>query len=102
MTTPKLADIRAAVCRHFEIAESDLRAGNLSRKRRVTHGRQVAMHLAKRMTTRSLNEIGRQFGIQCHTTVIYAHNAVRDRRQADPAFNAKVRAVVDDLNGGAR
>ena len=34
--------------------------------------RQIAMYLAKKMTTRSLPEIGRRFANRDHTTVIHA------------------------------
>ena len=42
------------------------------RARRVARPRQVAMYLSRKLTTRSLPEIGRRFGGRDHTTVLHA------------------------------
>ena len=42
------------------------------RSRPLARPRQLAMYLAKKMTTRSLPEIGRRFANRDHTTVIHA------------------------------
>ena len=42
------------------------------RSRPLARPRQIAMFLAKKMTTRSLPEIGRRFANRDHTTVIHA------------------------------
>ena len=42
------------------------------RSRPLARPRQIAMYLAKKMTTRSLPEIGRRFANRDHTTVIHA------------------------------
>ena len=42
------------------------------RNRSIVLPRQVGMYLAKRLTARSLPEIGRRFGGRDHTTVLHA------------------------------
>jgi chromosomal replication initiator protein len=42
------------------------------RSRDVVRPRQIAMFLAKALTSRSLPEIGRRFGGRDHTTVLHA------------------------------
>jgi chromosomal replication initiator protein len=42
------------------------------RSRPLARPRQIAMYLAKKLTTRSLPEIGRKFANRDHTTVIHA------------------------------
>ena len=42
------------------------------RSRPLARPRQIAMYLAKKLTTRSLPEIGRKFSNRDHTTVIHA------------------------------
>ena len=42
------------------------------RSRPLARPRQMAMYLAKKLTTRSLPEIGRKFSNRDHTTVIHA------------------------------
>ena len=64
-----IEDIQKKVARHFDIRVADMLS---SRKQRaIARPRQVAMYLAKRLTSRSLPEIGRQFGGRDHTTVMH-------------------------------
>ena len=46
------------------------------RSRPLARPRQIAMYLAKKLTTRSLPEIGRKFANRDHTTVIHAVKTV--------------------------
>jgi chromosomal replication initiator protein len=52
----------------------------------VARPRQVAMYLAKQLTTRSLPEIGRKFGGRDHTTVIHAVRKIDELIKIDPAI----------------
>ena len=45
--------------------------------------RQVAMFLAKTLTSKSLPEIGRRFGGRDHTTVIHAVKKIEDLKSID-------------------
>ena len=45
--------------------------------------RQIAMFLAKRLTTRSLPEIGRRFANRDHTTVIHAVKTITKLSEKD-------------------
>lgn len=94
---PRIADIRAVVCRHFEVSEQDIRSR--TRVIRIARPRQIAMYLAKRLTIRSLNEIGSQFGITDHTTVKHAHDRVHALRKEDPELNDAIRAIAAELKG---
>ncbi|MBT3703340.1 MAG: chromosomal replication initiator protein DnaA, partial [Alphaproteobacteria bacterium] len=49
----------------------------------VARPRQVAMYLAKQLTSRSLPEIGRKFGGRDHTTVMHAVKKIDELRQDD-------------------
>ena len=51
--------------------------------RAVARPRQVAMYLAKQLTSRSLPEIGRKFGGRDHTTVMHAVRKIEELRAAD-------------------
>ena len=53
------------------------------RARQVARPRQVAMYLAKTLTSRSLPDIGRRFGGRDHTTVIHAVRKIEELRQTD-------------------
>jgi chromosomal replication initiator protein len=60
------------------------------RARRVARPRQVAMYLARKLTTRSLPEIGRRFGGRDHTTVLHACRRIEELREKDPLFKQEV------------
>ncbi|MBV8975921.1 MAG: chromosomal replication initiator protein DnaA [Alphaproteobacteria bacterium] len=60
------------------------------RARRVARPRQVAMYLSRKLTTRSLPEIGRRFGGRDHTTVLHACRRVEALCLEDSAFRTEV------------
>ncbi len=74
-------EIQRKVCEHFNIRLSDLLGPK--RVRTIARPRQVAMWLAKRMTTRSLPEIGRRFGGRDHTTVMHGVRRIEELKAAD-------------------
>ncbi len=63
-------EIIKKVAEHYNVRMTDILSSR--RARSVSRPRQVAMYLAKKLTTKSLPEIGRSFGGRDHTTVIYA------------------------------
>lgn len=83
-----IEEIQKRVAEHFNIRFADMHSAR--RSRAVARPRQVAMYLAKHLTSRSLPEIGRKFGGRDHTTVMYAVQKVEDLRQADPSFDEDV------------
>ena len=56
------------------------------RARAVARPRQVAMYLAKQLTSRSLPEIGRKFGGRDHTTVMHAVRKIEELKTTDSSF----------------
>jgi chromosomal replication initiator protein len=60
--------------------------GSARRARSVARPRQIAMYLAKQLTSRSLPEIGRKFGGRDHTTVMHAVRKVEELNAKDSAF----------------
>ena len=83
--------IQRTVAEAFDITLDDMVSKR--RARVVARPRQVAMYLSKKMTKRSLPDIGRRFGGRDHTTVMHAVKRVEALRQDDHAFHAKVKAV---------
>ncbi len=79
-----IEEIQKKVAEHFQIKLSDMHSARRSRS--VARPRQVAMYLAKQLTSRSLPEIGRKFGGRDHTTVMHAVRKIDELRQGDPAF----------------
>ena len=53
------------------------------RSRTISRPRQLAMFLAKNLTSKSLPEIGRRFGGRDHTTVIHAVKKIEELKNKD-------------------
>jgi len=56
----------------------------------VARPRQVAMFLAKMLTSKSLPEIGRRFGGRDHTTVIHAVRKIEELKSVDHQISEDV------------
>lgn len=81
-------EIQRKVSDHYSIRLSDLIGPK--RIRTFARPRQVAMYLAKTMTSRSLPEIGRRFGGRDHTTVMHGVRKIEELKQQDSQ-------IADDL-----
>ncbi len=90
-------EIQKLVSQHFELKPLDLVSAR--RARAVARPRQIAMYLAKRLTTRSLPEIGRKFGGRDHSTVIHAVRRVEELRDQDRDIDQAVRVLMRQLEG---
>ena len=76
-----IEDIQKRVAEHYKLRVADMHSPR--RARAVARPRQVAMYLAKQLTTRSLPEIGRKFGGRDHTTVMHAVRRIEELRQTE-------------------
>jgi chromosomal replication initiator protein len=92
-----IEEIQKQVASHFNVRISDMHSAR--RARSVARPRQVAMYLAKQLTSRSLPEIGRKFGGRDHTTVMHAVRKVEELREHDTAFNEDVELLRRMLEG---
>ncbi|MFT9025240.1 chromosomal replication initiator protein DnaA [Acetobacter indonesiensis] len=79
-----IEEIQKKVAEHWNIRLTDMSSAR--RARAVARPRQVAMYLAKQLTSRSLPEIGRKFGNRDHTTVMHAVSRVAELMERDAAF----------------
>ena len=91
-------DIQKATADHFGLKQVDLISER--RTRSVARPRQAAMWLAKKLTTRSLPDIGRRFGGRDHTTVLHAVRRIEALRQGDPQLARDLEALTRKLRGG--
>lgn len=91
-----LADIQLAACQEFDITPDELLS--TSRAARVAWPRQVAMYLARELTSESLPAIGRHFGGRDHTTVLHAWKRTNERISSDAASRASVHKLLGTLN----
>jgi chromosomal replication initiator protein len=77
----RIEDILRIVSRHYKVPRNDLLSSRRSRD--VVRPRQIAMYLAKALTSRSLPEIGRRFGGGEHTTVLHSVRKVEQMMKDD-------------------
>ncbi|WP_242130014.1 chromosomal replication initiator protein DnaA [Sphingobium sp. Sx8-8] len=88
-------EIQKVCAAHYKIDAAEMRSKR--RARAVARPRQVAMYLAKKMTPRSLPEIGRIFGGRDHSTVIHAVRTIEQLRESNPDIDADIRALQRQL-----
>ncbi len=92
-----IEEIQKRVAAHFNIRVADMHSAR--RARAVARPRQVAMYLAKQLTSRSLPEIGRKFGGRDHTTVMHAVKKVEQLCETDSSFADDVELMRRMLEG---
>ncbi|MDE8349529.1 MAG: chromosomal replication initiator protein DnaA [Acidocella sp.] len=79
-----IQEIQKKVAEHWNIKISEMSSAR--RSRNIARPRQVAMYLAKQLTSKSLPDIGRNFGDRDHTTVMHAVSRVTALMGTDAAF----------------
>jgi len=88
--------IQRAVAEKFGVKQSVLK--EKSNTKVVVYPRQIAMFLAKELTTASYPEIGRAFGNKHHTTVLHSVEKIRAQRGSDPELNRILHSLTDSLS----
>ena len=83
--------IQNVVSNFFNIALSEMLSQRRSRP--LARPRQVAMYLAKKMTTRSLPEIGRRFANRDHTTAIHAVKTITRLSEQDDEMKKNINQI---------
>jgi chromosomal replication initiator protein len=90
-------EIQRKVADYYKVRLADLLSARRSRD--IARPRQVAMYLAKRLTPRSLPEIGRKFGGRDHTTVMHAIKRIDELRAGDSDLEQDVATLARQLDG---
>ncbi len=88
-------EIQKTVASHFNLRLADMLSSR--KERAIARPRQVAMFLVKRLTDKSLPEIGRKFGGRDHTTVMHGVRRIDDLKARDPALAEDVEALQRKL-----
>ena len=80
--SPSLRGIAVSTARHYALKLPELKSA--SRRRSVVTARGVAMYLARQLTGKSLEQIGRYFGGRDHTTVLHGCRKTETLIHNDP------------------
>ena len=84
-------EIQKKVSSYYNIRVDDLTSSR--RIRTFARPRQIAMYLSKKLTTRSLPEIGRKFGGRDHTTVIHAVKKIDELKENNAKFDEDINLI---------
>lgn len=87
-------EIQKKVAEYFNISVKEMQSSR--RARNVARPRQIAMYLAKQLTSRSLPEIGRKFD-RDHTTVMHAVRKVEELILEDASLAENVESLRRSL-----
>ena len=87
--------IQKRVAAHYGVRVSEMFSAR--RARNIARPRQIAMYLAKNLTSLSYPEIGRQFGGRDHTTVMHAVRTVENLMKSDAQLNEDVELIKSIL-----
>ncbi len=90
-------NIQKTVAEYYKIRVADLLSKRRSRS--IARPRQVAMALAKELTTHSLPEIGDAFGGRDHTTVMHACKRVKELRESERRLSEDFSNLLRTLTG---
>ncbi|MFP6807842.1 MAG: chromosomal replication initiator protein DnaA [Pseudomonadales bacterium] len=85
-------NIQKTVADYYKIRMSDMQSKK--RNRSIARPRQLAMALAKELTSHSLPEIGDAFGGKDHTTVLHACRRIEELKESERSINEDYRNLL--------
>jgi len=88
-------DIQRRVCEFYQIKVSEMLSAK--RTKNITKPRHVAMYLSKKMTTKSLPEIGKNFGGKDHTSVLHSVRKITQLIQDDHDLMTEINTLHESL-----
>jgi chromosomal replication initiator protein len=92
-----IENIQKTVADYYKLRLSELLSDRRSRS--VARPRQLAMALAKELTTHSLPEIGEAFGGRDHTTVLHACRRIKELREVEQRVGEDYSNLLRTLTG---
>jgi chromosomal replication initiator protein len=92
-----IENIQKTVAEYYKIRMADLLSKRRSRS--IARPRQLAMALAKELTSHSLPEIGDAFGGRDHTTVMHACRVIKELRESNTRINEDYQNLLRTLAG---
>ena len=93
-----IEEIIKTVAHHFGLKIQDLKSEK--KNKNLAFARQIAMYLARQLTSSSFPDIGLKIGDRDHSTVIYACNKIKKLRDADENIRTTLQHLGDLLNKG--
>ena len=95
-TKVSIDDIIEKVAEYYKVPVNNIREKN--RRKEVAHCRQVAMYIAKSVTSYSLKTIGLNFGGRDHSTVIHAISNIGNLKSKDEGLSRDIDYIITTLD----
>jgi chromosomal replication initiator protein len=90
-----IENIQKIVCNNYKISKNEMLSPR--RSRYLVRPRQIAMYLAKTLTSKSLPDIGREFSNRDHTTVIHSVKKIEKLLKIDENLNKNLEKLKSDI-----
>lgn len=92
-----IQDIQTIVGAYYNVRLEDFTAKK--RTKSIAFPRQIAMYLARELTDYSLPKIGEEFGGRDHTTVIHAHEKIKNQIENDEKLAKEIKNLEQEILG---
>lgn len=93
--TVTIDKIQKTVTEKFNIKISDIK--KRGRSKAIAYPRHLAMYLSRELTSHSLSEIGEYFGGRDHTTVLHAHEKIKNQLKDNKKLNELLTALINNI-----
>jgi chromosomal replication initiator protein len=90
-----IEEIQKKVSTHYDVKISDLKSSK--RIKTLVLPRQIAMYLARQLTSSSYPEIGERFGGKDHSTIIHAIKKIENLMKEDLRLRSTINAIKNSL-----
>jgi chromosomal replication initiator protein len=87
--------IKRTVADYYGISFNDLSAKKKTKA--LSDPRQVAMYITREITEYAWTEIGQEFGGRDHSTVMHAHDKIRDKMKTDPTLEGRIQSLIQKI-----
>jgi hypothetical protein len=94
---PTVREVQVVVGAYYRISTMDIRSAR--RTQNIVRPRQIAMYLARKLTSKTMPEIGRYFGGRDHTTVLHAVRKMEALLETNPILAGEVAELTRRLSG---
>jgi chromosomal replication initiation ATPase DnaA len=92
----RLAKVSGHVAREFRLTLEELQSR--SREQRITFARQLAMFMAREITSAPFGLIGQHFN-RDHSTAVHAHRLIEQRLAHEPRFRLLIEKLERQITG---
>ena len=90
-----IENIQKIVCSNYKISKNEMLSPR--RSRYLVRPRQIAMYLAKNLTSKSLPDIGREFSNRDHTTVIHSVKIINKLKLIDGDLSKNLEKLKNEI-----